>query len=106
VAPDSVLSNRVESRRYALARGGFAPVEVFAGRGVNSGGTPFWWTTRCSDRAMYKAISRNSLCYYLFSCVKFIAPAPFLIIFCGHVDINTVQAHIAPNCVHDVVGNV
>jgi len=30
VEPESVLNNRVESRRYALDRGGFAPGEVFA----------------------------------------------------------------------------
>ena len=37
MAPDSVLSNRVESRRYALDRGWFVPVEVFAGRGFTPG---------------------------------------------------------------------
>jgi len=37
MAPESVLSNRVESRRYALDRRGFAPGEVFA-EGVISGG--------------------------------------------------------------------
>ena len=38
VAPESVLSNRVESRRYALDRGEFAPGEVFAGVISEGGG--------------------------------------------------------------------
>jgi len=38
VAPESVLSNKVESQRYAFDRGEFAPGEVFDGEGYLWGG--------------------------------------------------------------------